>query len=288
MRRLFWATLFGLLLSPAGLLAQVDLGPLKAALIGQPLYLRGLWMADKLEFDGDGKPIGESRPGSLTLSGIDVVGVSTHGKDLVLKGDRVALLLGPEDKLERHKIENVTLMFGTFQKKYIAHEEMSLIVHPDPSGSFEKALKAIFANGLDELASSAPIYWRCYAKGYFRRNVEPGQAQSLVQNCVRALSPAQTRDDSSADDTPVRVLEPVPPQYTPVAAAFGLAGTSEVHVTVTSNGAPVGFQVVHAIGGGLDEQSLAAIYQYKFQPASRNGKPVSADIDLTIQYGGIR
>ena len=265
--------------------AQDAAKDIQARLIGHPLYLRGLWTADKLAFDADGQPIGESRHGSLTLSGIDVRSVSVHGNLLTVHGERVALVASSDNRLERHKIENVTLMFATFQKKFVAHEDISLTVQADAKGSFEAALKTIFADGLAELATSVPVYWKCYAEGYFARSLPGPDAEKTVSACVEARSFAAVNSAGSGEDfTELKVLSTVPPQFTPVAAALRVGGVSQVNVTVTERGEPLGFQIIHAIGAGLDEQSLAAVYQYKFQPATKSGKAIRSNFTLTINY----
>ncbi len=262
---------------------------IQASLIGHPLYLRGLWVADKLSFDSSGHLLSESRPGSLTLSGIDVRNVSIHGGLLTIHGERVALVANSEGRLERHKIENVTIMFATLQKKFIAHEDINLTVQADANGSFDKALKSIFADGLSELATSVPIYWKCYTEGYFARALDASAAEKVVSDCVAARS--LSGGDSihvGGDFTELQILSTVPAQFTPVAAALGVGGISRVNVTVTEHGEPVGFQIIHAVGAGLDEQSLAAIYQYKFQPATKSGKAIRSDFDLSVNYQAMR
>jgi hypothetical protein len=42
-----------------------------ARLVGKPLYLRGFWATNKLNFDSTGKPLGNPRVGPVTLSGVD-------------------------------------------------------------------------------------------------------------------------------------------------------------------------------------------------------------------------
>ena len=91
-------------------------------------------------------------------------------------------------------------MFGTFQKKFVAAEEMSLTIHADGDGRFEKALQAIFANGLPELADSVPIYWKCYAQGYFVDDTTSGEPDRVVERCVAARSLAKASNAEAGED----------------------------------------------------------------------------------------
>ena len=79
-----------------------------ADLVGKPLYLRGLWEQDKLDFDAAGRPLGKATAGSMTLSGVDIMDAKMHGKSLVLTGYRVALVAneGFREGLERRTIRS--------------------------------------------------------------------------------------------------------------------------------------------------------------------------------------
>jgi TonB family protein len=59
---------------------------------------------------------------------------------------------------------------------------------------------------------------------------------------------------------------------------------SHVRFTVTQQGIPVGFQVVRAVGAGMDEETLKAVSEFKFQPATMNGVPVTSDLDVSQVY----
>jgi protein TonB len=47
---------------------------------------------------------------------------------------------------------------------------------------------------------------------------------------------------------------------------------------------PNHLQIVHATGLGLDEQALAAVSQYTFQPAMRNGSPVAVELNIEVNF----
>jgi TonB family protein len=271
--------------------AQSDLNQLQAKLIGKPLYLRGFWMADKLEFDGGGHLLSPSQAGPLTLSGIEVSGLTVRGNELTLRANRVALVANAEGRLERRNIASTTLLFYSLRRspgnKFIAKEEVRIVLHSDSSKSFDAGLNAIFANGLKELASSVPNYWSCYAEGYFVRDVEIVEAEKTVEDCVQhgSLSHANAKDgESQVDFTAPEIIITATPQFNQVARELGVDGVSQIHVTVSANGIPVGFQVVRAVGAGMDEEALKTVYQYQFQPATRDGHPVAADIDVNLSF----
>jgi len=226
-------------------------------MVGEPLYLRGQWTGDKLEFDAEGRPVGDVKAGPLTLSGIDVQHVDVDNKRLSIHGRRVALVADGEGRLQRQVIVSRTRIFP----------------------------KAIFADGFADLSGSVPKYWRCYADGYFAKSLRPDEAKSTVEACVKERSLAPESEEAMRGDfVPIKVLDRTPPPFTREAAELGVSGVSRVHFTVSKHGIAVGFQVVQAVGAGLDEATLTAVSQYHFEPATSDGVAVNADTDFSMNY----
>jgi len=258
-------------------------------MVGEPLYLRGQWTGDKLEFDAEGRPVGEVKAGPLTLSGIDVQHVDVDNKRLSIHGRRVALVADGEGRLQRQVIVSRTRIFPSLRsgdaKNFKATEDVTITVRGDGTGSYEAALKAIFADGFADLSGSVPKYWRCYADGYFAKSLRPDEAKSTVEACVKERSLAPESEEAMRGDfVPIKVLDRTPPPFTREAAELGVSGVSRVHFTVSKHGIAVGFQVVQAVGAGLDEATLTAVSQYHFEPATSDGVAVNADTDFSMNY----
>ena len=259
---------------------------LRARLVGTTIYLRGFWMDRTLEFDGSGKPLGQPKPGPVTLSGIRVSGAKLQGKDLVLRGERIALVAGPDGGLKPETVHSTTLMWPT-GKKFIANEEVKITLRPDESGDFDSTLKAVFADSLKELSSSVPPYWGCYAKGYFEQEVDREAADKTVEECIKDRYSGLIDWDEAkngAGSAPPRLLNDVPVQYNEFAAEMSVTGVSVVECIVTKNGIPVGFEVVRPLGAGLDESALQSMSRYHFKPAERNGQPVAVSLKLEAGF----
>jgi TonB family protein len=267
---------------PLAIHAQTNADSLRERLLHQPLYLRGFWTGFLLEFDASGQPMGRelAMPGPLTLSGIDVSNVSVQGKKLVLEAQRVALVAGADGRLERRGLLSTTLMFGTMQKKYRAKEMVKIVVQADDAGNFDAPLRAIFANGLAQLAHSAPPYWRCYASGYFEQTTG-GDPQRTVEDCAERSGAFNAATDE--DSAPDMLTEPSV-HGTREAAELNVSGESRVHFVVRPSGTPTDFQVVRAVGAGLDEATLQAVSECRFKPAMRDGIAIAAGLDFSMQY----
>jgi TonB family protein len=257
---------------------------LQQRLVHQPLYLRGFWMGYVLDFDSAGQPLGKGgdrpEPGPLTLSGIEVDDVAVKGRKLIIHAERIALVADAQGMLQRRALLNTTLMFGTFQKEYRSREMVKISVETGPNGSFDVPLHAIFANGLGELASSAPPAWRCYADAYFAGAPADKEPADMVKECVDETTHASP---VRADTAPSMLTQPQP-RGTRQAAELHVSGESAVYILIDAHGLPSDFQIVRPVGAGLDEDTLQALSQCRYAPATRNNVPVAAGIHFTMQY----
>lgn len=286
--RLCFAQMFSILLPAlfcmvAGDATAESVEQLQARLVGKTLYLRGFWMGTSLEFDGSGKPLGQPKPGPVTLSGFHVLGAKFQGKNLVLHGERIALVAGAEGHLEPQTVHSTTLMFPS-GKKFLANEEVKIAVRPDLSGNFDAVLKAVFADSLKELSSSMPPYWGCYAKGYFEQDVDSETAERTVAACIQKRNEFLIDAGEESNIVPPEALSRVTPQFNGIAGELRASGVSQVECVVTKNGIPVALQVVHALGAGLDEAALQAVSESRFKPAEKDGHPVTAALKLSLGF----
>jgi len=266
--------------------AQTSEDDLRGRLVEKQLYLRGFWMSDKLEFDSKGTLKSKSDLGPFTLCGVDVLRVEVAGKQIKIDGLRVGLVSDGDGRLERRPIQSTTWIVPSLRrdKTYKANEEITIKINGDGSGNFDTALRAIFVDGLQELASVVPRYWMCYAHGYFENDNDAGAEEEAVRNCVekRSLTP-KFKDNDLSELLPPKVVGTFAPRFSERAAELRTSGTSEVAFTVSEHGIPVGFQVVKAVGGGVDEALLQAVSQAQFEPGTRGGKAVSADYKVSIR-----
>jgi len=133
------------------------------------------------------------------------------------------------------------------------------------------ALDKIFASGLDEkLRAQMPEFWQLYY-----------QAKDAGVD-YRPRDPAVLR--SSAVDQQARVLSSIAPDSNEYAQSSGIAGRALYRAVIGPDGKPGAIAVVRPIGFGLDENAVTAIRKAKFQPAVKNGQPVSETLDLAVLF----
>ena len=80
------------------------------------------------------------------------------------------------------------------------------------------------------------------------------------------------------------VLYSVEPEFSEEARKAKFSGNVEVYLWVDTNGRPSHIRVVKPVGMGLDEKAVEAVRQYKFRPAMKDGKPVTVDLYIDVNF----
>jgi protein TonB len=83
---------------------------------------------------------------------------------------------------------------------------------------------------------------------------------------------------------PPTVLIQPDPEYSEEARKAKFSGNVEVYVIVDAKGNPTHVRVVRGVGMGLDEKAAEAVRQYKFKPATQDGKPVAVDMYVEVNF----
>ena len=102
-----------------------------------------------------------------------------------------------------------------------------------------------------------------------------------------AISPAPAATPppvAAAATEPVPVSKP-PPRYPDAALRRNEGGTVRVRVTVAADGSVERLDVAAGSGNRhLDRAAMEAVRRWRFQPATRGGQPVSADVVVPIVF----
>jgi protein TonB len=87
----------------------------------------------------------------------------------------------------------------------------------------------------------------------------------------------------SGIDAP-RLIREVRPVYTDEARRRGIEGVVVLEVIVTQSGSVDRIRVVRGLGAGLDQNAIAAVKQWKFDPARRKGVPVDVVVEIEVGF----
>ena len=74
------------------------------------------------------------------------------------------------------------------------------------------------------------------------------------------------------------------PQYTEIARKARIQGSVILQTTIDKNGDISDVKVLKGLHMGLSEAAEAAVRQWKFKPATLNGKPVAVYYNLTVNF----
>ena len=75
-----------------------------------------------------------------------------------------------------------------------------------------------------------------------------------------------------------------PPLYSDEARRQRLQGIVTIGVRVDARGQLASARLVNGLGGGLDQNALVALRQWRFQPGRRDGVPVAMDAEVDIEF----
>ncbi len=89
---------------------------------------------------------------------------------------------------------------------------------------------------------------------------------------------------SGSVDQPAVLLEQTEPDYTDEARIANHEGNVLLQVVVDTDGRARNISVLRHLGLGLDEQAVAAVRQWRFRPARRNGQQVPSTVRLQIAF----
>ena len=86
------------------------------------------------------------------------------------------------------------------------------------------------------------------------------------------------------DRAPVAVIRPAP-RYPVEAMRRNIGGVVHVRVTVAADGSVERLDLARGSGNRyLDRAAMEAVRRWRFEPATRNGQPVSADVLVPVEF----
>ena len=259
--------------------AQSTETDIKTRLMNKPLYLRGCWRDDALDFDSAGKLKINSDPVTFTLSGFELRKLHLGQDKLVLEGRRVGL------EIRKDKQRRVPLNAG--KPNDPVDEPVKIEIASNPSGDYGPALDAIFADSLEELVPSMPSYWKTYAT----KNFLPADTSATAATPT-ASAPAQ-QSTGVPDVKPMRVggvvkppkiLRAKEPDFNDPARRLLYSGDVMINLWLQPDGTVTHLSLVRPVGLGLDERALAAVQKYVFSPATMNDKPVLVELNVEVNF----
>ncbi|WP_263382615.1 energy transducer TonB [Granulicella arctica] len=73
-------------------------------------------------------------------------------------------------------------------------------------------------------------------------------------------------------------------EYSDEARKAKFSGNVLVYLWVDEHGNPTHVRIARSVGLGLDEKAIEAVQQYKFRPATENGRPVTVEMYVDVNF----
>jgi len=80
------------------------------------------------------------------------------------------------------------------------------------------------------------------------------------------------------------LLYKVEPEYSEEARKAKYQGTVLLYIQVDPSGKAVNMRVLHSLGLGLDEKAMEAVKKWKFKPGYKDGKPVTVEAQIEVNF----
>ena len=253
---------------------------LRPELQNKNLVLRGFYRGKELLYRSDGSLEIKAKQGFWASDGlvhITNVSMDKYGA-LVLTGQRIISVFD-------HK----TQCFGNAITKLPIEIHIELDPAWNDAAPVRTLLNQIFGFGIGTLQAYVPSYWRRWLTGTpaAMPNGEWHFVNAAPAESAATKEPTVNRVGAGKDGKPVsppRAVAAPDPEYTTAAKKARLQGTTILWLTVTPDGKASDILIQRPIGGGLDDQAVAAVQQWRFQPAMKVGHPVAVQINVEVNF----
>jgi protein TonB len=84
--------------------------------------------------------------------------------------------------------------------------------------------------------------------------------------------------------TPPKAIYQPDPEYSESARKKKINGTVIVAMIVTAEGKVRDLKIIKSLDKSLDKQAIAAVSKWKFQPATKGGKPVAVHLPVEVDF----
>jgi len=113
----------------------------------------------------------------------------------------------------------------------------------------------------------------------------------LVGSALLAQDPPQETQqiiydvsDAKSGITAPKAIYAPDPQYTDRARKKKIRGTVVLSIVITDKGVVRDAKVVTSLDGDLDKQALKAVGGWRFEPATKDGKPVAVRVKVEADF----
>jgi TonB family protein len=241
--------------------AQNSPNDIKRTLRNKIFVVRGFPVSNRLTYSSAGDPESPIERGSWTLGGIKIKRIEIKRGRTVISGERVGFTPEKDYKLKAWSLDE--------EIRLEIEGDISTLSKEDYTSLFWK----IFLKNDEDWSNLAPDYWLPYLKmRYAHQHGEPYRES------------AERIPVSNPGVAPPKLIYGPDPDYEEYARRAKFQGVVVLYVVVNEAGLPSNVIIQSVLGLGLDDKAVEAAKKWKFDPAKRDGKPVSVAINLEMSF----
>jgi TonB family protein len=274
--------------------------------VGRSFTIRDFYQGDKLSYDSTGTLVGRAKSGYWSRDGMVLISSVYVDSDseLVIRGERQCIEFDPT--------------IGEFSNVRTG-DNLEISIHLQPTQlTLESAiaiLQRVFITSHEKLIDIAPPYWRdCLTYKVFRpaKNAlwecEPEDKTKVPEFAGKDVEwDIPPRDTSLRNGTQTYVLRhrvayiresglflprlQIAPdpflRWEQRRTHLRRPLTCVLSILVGEDGRPSEISVVTPVGMGLDDDAIAAVQEWHFSPAKRDGKPIAVHARVMFLISGL-
>jgi len=247
----------------------------QGAYYGKLLTLKHPYLNNKLRFNTSGVLDGESEEGTWTMNGlVHVEEMEVKSDRIVVHGTRAIATLRTEDgKLGVQPV----LMPKHFEAELLMNGPVTSI------DQIKQSMEQVFQQ--DDLARRLNEYWRAKAvvQGYDLKQgvLLKGDTSDGIYGYLGSDRPVYF---SRPPVESAKAIHKGGIEYSVNARANRTQGKTAILLVINEKGQPEILHLIKDLGDQLDVQSLAGISQWRFEPATLEGKPVASVRQVQIKF----
>ena len=264
---------------------------LEKAYTGQDMVLRTFNSGSTVRYSADGQLVKGGNPGPWTLDAdLQCTGVELKRKELVIKGKRLYFVYDkPLEKLRPYLGPDVEI-------------EIALGNDAPSISTLQQAVTKVFVTRSENPSLLVPDYWKEYVLHPTRSATTPPPEQmtavplasmqkltgeskqpALPLTSIHQVQPAADPGKSQNVTAPKPIYKPEP-AYTPEARLAHIEGWVVLFIDIDASGQVVKDSIVRPVGMGLDDNAVQTVQTWKFEPATRDGKPVPVRVLVEVNF----
>jgi protein TonB len=163
----------------------------------------------------------------------------------------------------------------------VADLEKPKISMPDPTVNIQKDLKMADNNMPQFGDPNSPLLGNSMGKG--SGGGMGGGTGTGIGNGVGPGYGNGVKNVGGGVIGPVPIYRPEP-EFSEEARKAKFMGVVLVGLIVDQKGLPQSVHVIRGVGMGLDDKAMEAVKQYRFKPATENGKPVAVFLNVEVNF----